>query len=127
MLTAVLTLCDHVSGCPSGDVDQSLARIRAPISPPPASHAGLVGSTLIIDNPAVKTRGTISRRIGLTAPFVQGNKSAMGPDCVITQPGSDSDLDGPKREVRFAPINGHRQLGLARQICASNGLMHRSK
>src|ERR1700720_311847 len=77
MLTAVLTLCDHVSGCPSGDVDQSLARIRAPISPPPASHVGLVGSTLIIDNPAVKTRGTISRRIGLTAPFVQGNKSAI--------------------------------------------------
>jgi hypothetical protein len=49
MLTAVLTLCGHVSGCPSGDADQSFARIRPPISPPPASHAGLVQSSLIID------------------------------------------------------------------------------
>src|SRR5258705_13335308 len=49
MLIAVLTLCDHVSGCPSGDADQSLARIRPPISPPPASHAGLVQSPPIIE------------------------------------------------------------------------------
>jgi hypothetical protein len=49
MLTAVLTLCGHVSGCPSGDADQSLARIRPPISPPPASHAGLVQSLPIIE------------------------------------------------------------------------------
>ena len=27
--------------------------------------------------------------------------------------GSFSDLDAPTREVRFAPINGHRQLGAA--------------
>ena len=40
MLTAVLTLGDQVSGGPSGVADQSLARMRAPISPPPASHAG---------------------------------------------------------------------------------------
>jgi hypothetical protein len=39
MLTAVLTLCGQVSGGPSGVVDQSLARMRVPISPPPASHA----------------------------------------------------------------------------------------
>jgi hypothetical protein len=29
--------------------------------------------------------------------------------------------DAPKREVRFAPINGHRQLGGARPISANNG------
>jgi hypothetical protein len=29
---------------------------------------------------------------------------------------SNSDLDAPKREVRFAPINGHRQLAATRQI-----------
>jgi hypothetical protein len=34
MLTAVLTLCDHLSGGPSGVPAQSLVRIRAPISPP---------------------------------------------------------------------------------------------
>ena len=27
--------------------------------------------------------------------------------------GSDSDFDVSKREIRFAPINGHRQLGAA--------------
>jgi hypothetical protein len=32
--------------------------------------------------------------------------------------GSDSDLDAPQREVRFAPINGNRQSGAARPICA---------
>ena len=35
--------------------------------------------------------------------------------------GSNSDLDAPKREVRFAPINGHRQLGAARPISANSG------
>src|SRR3977135_3352880 len=32
-------------------------------------------------NAAVKARGTISRRVGLTAPFVQSNKSAWFKDC----------------------------------------------
>jgi hypothetical protein len=32
-----------------------------------------------------------------------------------------SDLDAPKREVRFAPINGHRQLDGALPKSAMNG------
>jgi hypothetical protein len=35
------------------------------------------------------------------------------------RPGRESKrADAPKREVRFAPINGHRQLGGARPISA---------
>lgn len=36
--------------------------------------------------------------------------------------GSNSALDAPEREVRFAPINGHRQRGAARPRIARNGL-----
>ena len=78
MLTAVLTLWDHLSGCPSGEADQSLARIRAPISPPPVRHAGLVQSSSIIEVTRLSKREIQFRKVGLTAPFVQGNKSAMG-------------------------------------------------
>src|SRR5258707_13096369 len=81
MLTAVLTLCDHVSGCPSGDAAQSLARMRPPISPPPASHAGLAQLPPIIEVTRLSKREVqFSRRVGLTAPFVQGNKSTLGPE-----------------------------------------------
>jgi len=41
--------------------------------------------------------------------------------------GSFSDFDAPKREVHFAPNNGHRQCGAARPISANKRLMHRSK
>jgi iron complex transport system substrate-binding protein len=41
---AVLTLRGQISGEPSGVADQSLARMCAPISPPPASHAGAARS-----------------------------------------------------------------------------------
>src|SRR5688572_11555428 len=37
--TAVRRPCGQLSGAPSGRADQSWARIRSPISPPPASHA----------------------------------------------------------------------------------------
>lgn len=40
--------------------------------------------------------------------------------------GSHPDLDPPKCEVRFAPINGYRQLGAIRPISATAELMHRS-
>jgi hypothetical protein len=42
LAAATLTLCGHVSGAPSGDLDQSLARTRALISPP-SGHAALEG------------------------------------------------------------------------------------
>ena len=41
--------------------------------------------------------------------------------------GSNSDLGAPEREVRFAPIIGHRQLGGALLKSATSGLVHRSK
>ena len=34
------------------------------------------------------------------------------------------DLNAPQREVRFAPINRHRQLGWARPKSAKSGLEH---
>jgi len=34
--------------------------------------------------------------------------------------GSFSDFDAPKREVHFAPNNGHRQCGAARPISANS-------
>src|SRR5580700_2880990 len=49
MLTAILTLCGQVSGEPSGVADQSLARMRAPISPPPASQPEFSASPFLID------------------------------------------------------------------------------
>jgi hypothetical protein len=46
-LTAVRSDCGQAAGGPSGDADQSCARINAPISPPPArkSSALRVGAT----------------------------------------------------------------------------------
>ena len=44
MPTAVLRLCGQLSGGPSGVVRQSKARMRAPISPPPAKTADSGGS-----------------------------------------------------------------------------------
>jgi hypothetical protein len=43
MRTAVRRLCGQVSGLPSGVVDQSWARVNAPISPPPARKSAEVG------------------------------------------------------------------------------------
>ena len=34
-LTTVRRDCGHVSGCPSGEADQSWVRISAPMTPPP--------------------------------------------------------------------------------------------
>jgi hypothetical protein len=39
MLTVLRKLCGHAAPGPSGDFDQSSARIRAPISPPPWRNA----------------------------------------------------------------------------------------
>src|SRR5215472_996760 len=39
MLTAVLRLCGQPATGPTGVVDQSKARVRSPISPPPARKA----------------------------------------------------------------------------------------
>src|SRR5215470_3877306 len=36
MLTAVFRLCGQPAGGPTGDLDQSVVRVRSPISPPPA-------------------------------------------------------------------------------------------
>src|SRR2546421_633921 len=88
MLIAVLTLCDHVSGCPSGDADQSLARIRPPISPPPASHAGLLHSPPIIEVTRLRFRSHFSRWYTQTngetilnsREFLGGN-TEFPPDC----------------------------------------------
>src|SRR5436190_4398049 len=46
-LTAVRSDCGQAAGGPSGDADQSCARIKAPISPPPSrkSSAPRVGAT----------------------------------------------------------------------------------
>ena len=41
MRTTVRRLCGHVSGTPRGVADQSWARIRAPISPPPDRNSGI--------------------------------------------------------------------------------------
>lgn len=41
--------------------------------------------------------------------------------------GSHWDLDVPEREVRFAPLNGHRQRGGARPLSANKRLMRCSK
>ena len=60
MLTAVLTLCGQVSGEPSGVAYQSLARMRAPISPPPASHAEASRSALASIESALADRATQS-------------------------------------------------------------------
>ena len=38
MLTVLRRLCGHASGGPSGVFAQSISRIRAPISPPPARN-----------------------------------------------------------------------------------------
>jgi len=46
---------------------------------------------------------------------------------VFTQPGSFPDVDAPKREVRFAPINGHPQRDGHVRLSANSGLVHRSK
>src|SRR5882762_2555727 len=106
MLTAVLTLCDHVSGYPSGDADQSLARMRPPISPPPASHAGLAQLSPIIEVTRLSKREVqFSRRVGLTAPFVQGNKSALGPE--------KRKLPAPRNHVLFLRT-GHSRSNIIR-------------
>src|SRR5688572_29721082 len=39
MLTAVLRLCGQLAGDPIGVLDQPKARVRSPISPPPARKA----------------------------------------------------------------------------------------
>ena len=44
-----------------------------------------------------------------------------------TAMGPFPDLDSPKREVRFAAINGHHQLSAVRPIGANDGLMRCSK
>src|SRR3954471_15023406 len=45
MPTDVRGLCGQDAGSPSGDVDQSCARISAPISPPPERKSGPPGAT----------------------------------------------------------------------------------
>src|SRR6476661_6930369 len=49
-------------------------------------------------------------------PPIAGQKRT----CPWVRVGSDSDLDAPEREVRFAPIDGHLQLGAARPKSATN-------
>src|SRR4051812_2131927 len=43
--TAVRRECGQVCGSPKGDVDQSWARISAPIAPPPKRKSGAAGAT----------------------------------------------------------------------------------
>src|SRR6476661_3645330 len=44
MLTVLRRLCGHDSGAPRVLRDQSISRIRAPISPPPARNVSFEGS-----------------------------------------------------------------------------------
>jgi len=72
------------------------------------------------------------QRIGYAAGLRPGNMSQIGArsaylalrdfDPANVSCGSNSALDAPEREVRFAPINGHRQRGAARPRIARNGL-----
>jgi hypothetical protein len=48
-LTVVRKLCGQVSGEPNGVLDQSLERMRPPISPPPDKNSGCIIFLLRID------------------------------------------------------------------------------
>src|SRR4051794_32322213 len=53
--TVTRRLCGHVSGDPSDVLDQSNARVKSPISPPPAKKS-LTGSTLPMATPVTRYR-----------------------------------------------------------------------
>ena len=53
MLTAVFRLCGHPAAGPKGVLDQSNARVRSPISPPPARNDRSAASCMaLLPNPA---------------------------------------------------------------------------
>jgi hypothetical protein len=81
MPVAVFSACGQPSGGPSGEHDQSKARIRSPISPPSARKERLEGSepdaadaidysTTCPPAPREETsgRGTIAKALGDTKP-----------------------------------------------------------
>jgi hypothetical protein len=56
--------------------------------------------------------------VELKSPDIVRGFFALGRSNGHVRVGSNQDLDAPKRNVPFAPINGHHQLGAARQISA---------
>src|SRR5215813_9851804 len=59
MLTAVLRLCGQAVEGPTGEVAQSMARVRSPISPPPArKERSALGARMETGTPAGSGRGS---------------------------------------------------------------------
>src|SRR5580704_13024296 len=97
MRTTERRLCGHPSTGPSGVCDQSLRRIRSPISPPPENTSPAAGRSL----PAERAEGAASsvtgRAAGADSPFA------------VERVGSDAewpDVDlsiGPTAPVAFTP------------------------
>lgn len=56
-----------------------------------------------------------------TGPSVQEQSRQGGNVLAMSASGSFPDLDARKREVRFTPTNGHRQLDVTRPIRANSG------
>src|SRR5665213_971812 len=79
MRSAVRRLCGQVSGGPSGVADQSWARVKAPISPPPARKSAEIGlSTLNIQDDRWQQGSAEINSRNLTACHTPGKRMARG-------------------------------------------------
>jgi len=78
--TVVRKLCGHVSGGPRGVVDQSKARMRAPISPPAARKlSGGIGKVSVTLSSLLAPSSLINVNRVSVVYDVQGNYTARLP------------------------------------------------